>query len=104
MTAPYDGRVGGTGAQSNSTDEELAQHRRGLVQAEVPPLDEDGLTVALLGTGAFLLATLVCWLRLNALRSAGYVDWRWICLTGTWLGALGCLYILRRRHKLASKR
>ncbi|MDN6556107.1 MAG: DUF2530 domain-containing protein [Acidipropionibacterium acidipropionici] len=76
---------------------------RGLVQATVPPMDEDGLVGALIGTGAFLVATLVCWLRLGALRAAGYGAWVWICLTGAALGVVGSLYILRRRRKAAAR-
>ncbi|QCV95710.1 DUF2530 domain-containing protein [Acidipropionibacterium acidipropionici] len=75
---------------------------RGLVQATVPPLDQDGLTGAMVGTAAFLAAFVVCWIRLDALRTAGYGDWLWICLTGAALGIVGILYMSRRRHKLAA--
>lgn len=75
---------------------------RGLVQATVPPLDQDGLTGAMVGTASFLVAFVVCWIRLGALRAAGYGDWLWICLTGAVLGIVGVLYIRRRRRRLAN--
>ncbi|AXE39546.1 DUF2530 domain-containing protein [Acidipropionibacterium virtanenii] len=81
-----------------------AQERsHGLVQATVPPLDEDGLTGAIIGTAAFLVAFVACWIKLDALRAAGYGDWLWICLTGAVLGIVGVLYIRRRRRKLGAE-
>ncbi len=79
------------------------EERRALVQATVPALDEDGLNGAMIGTGAFLVAFVVCWIRLDDLRAAGYGDWLWVCLTGAALGLVGIAYILRRRRKMATK-
>lgn len=103
---PYHGPVEKTDTTETTADEPLDETRRhrGLVQATVPPIDQDGLTGALIGTGTFLVATIVCWLRRASLRAAGYGDWVWICLTGTVLGVLGTLYIFGRRRRIAARR
>ncbi|WP_425393324.1 DUF2530 domain-containing protein [Acidipropionibacterium thoenii] len=74
-----------------------ARHR-GLVQAEVPPLDVDGMTAAVAGTAAFTVALIVCWIELPALRRAGHGDWLWICLAGAVLGLVGIGYLAARRR------
>lgn len=90
----YDCRVDSTGQPEGRRH---AGHR-GLVQADVPPLDADGLTVAVIGTAAFTVALVVCWVRLSALRAAGHGDWLWICLTGAVLGLVGIGYLAARRR------
>ncbi|QQY14131.1 DUF2530 domain-containing protein [Cutibacterium avidum] len=70
-----------------------------LTQANVAPVDENGVTVGIVGTIAFAVASIVCWIMLDRLTVNGYRDWLWICLTGTALGIVGTAYCWRRsRH------
>lgn len=71
-----------------------------LIQATVEPVDEDGVVIGAVGTVAFAVATLVCWLMLDRLTAAGYADWLWICLTGTVVGVIGTAYCFRRSRSL----
>ena len=54
-----------------------------LTQANVAPVDENGVTVGIVGTIAFAVASLT---------ETGYRDWLWVCLTGTGLGVVGTAY------------
>ena len=61
-----------------------------LTQANVAPV---------VGTIAFAVASIICWIMLDHLTENGYRDWLWICLTGTALGIVGTAYCWRRsRH------
>lgn len=72
-----------------------------LVQAEVRPLDEDGVQVARVGTLLFALMTLVMWLRLDQLRADGEDWWLWTGVAGMVLGLVGLLWCTRRRARRA---
>jgi len=74
------------------------------VQATVPPLDEDGVMVSIIGTVLFAVASLVCWIRLDTLTEAGYRDWLWICVSATVLGLCGMVYAIRRRSRTSATR
>ena len=50
-----------------------------LTQANVAPVDENGGTVGIVGTIAFAVASIVCWIMLDRLTGTGYRDWLWIC-------------------------
>ena len=63
-----------------------------LTQANVAPVDENGVTVGIVGTIAFAVASLICWIMLDRLTETGYRDWLWIYLTGTGLGVVGTAY------------
>lgn len=70
-----------------------------LVQADVAPLDEDGVGIAAVGTALFAVATVVCAWQLEALTRAGHRDWLWICLVGTALGLVGVGYCRARSRR-----
>ena len=75
-----------------------------FVQAEVPPLDEDGVTAAKVGTILFAVAGLVCWWQLPRLEAAGDAWWLWVCVAGVVLGALGWAWNARRRRRRSAQR
>lgn len=75
-----------------------------LVQAPVKALDADGVGIAVVGTSAFAVAALTCWLNLAALSETGREWWLWVALTGVGIGVLGAAYAIhrsRRRRKLS---
>ncbi|OQY15142.1 MAG: DUF2530 domain-containing protein [Propionibacterium sp. 4572_24] len=58
-----------------------------------------GAPLRIVGTIAFAVASLICWIMLDRLTETGYRDWLWICLTGTGLGVVGTAYCWQRsRH------
>lgn len=65
----------------------LEQHRHRLVQATVPPLDEDGGLALAVGTAAFAIAS--CFVH-------GW--WLQMTLTGVGVGLAALAYVLWRRH------
>lgn len=65
---------------------------RGLVQAPVAPLDEDGVQVARVGTVVWLVAAAVTW----AIDSSDW--WFHTCLVGAAIGLFGVFYCQRRRR------
>lgn len=67
--------------------------RRGLTQAPVKPLDEDGVQVGILGTFAWVIAAVVLLVRGDAAPSW----WLWTCWAGIGLGVLGLAYCWRRQ-------
>lgn len=70
-----------------------------LVQAPVEPLDEDGVTAAVVGTIGFALAAVICWWQLDRLTARGQGWWLWLCVSGTVIGVLQYLYNRRRRSR-----
>ena len=65
-----------------------------LKQAPITPLDEDGMLVALIGTGLWLVATVVL------LIADADVRWTRVGVAGVVLGLLGAGWIqLRRRRR-----
>lgn len=75
-------------------DHAPSPRRRGLVQAPVKPLDEDGVQVAALGTLVWAVASVVLLVRGDA--SPDW--WLWTALFGTVIGMLGLGYCLRRKR------
>lgn len=101
----YHGGVGNSQKHVVSTaDAHTSSRGPLLVQATVPPLDEDGVMVSIIGTVLFAVASLVCWIRLDALTEAGYRDWLWICVSATVLGLCGMVYAIRRRGRTGATR
>lgn len=80
-----------------STPPAPRQHH--FVQAPIRPLDEDGVTVARVGTLLWLVATVVVWLRLDQLRADGQGWWLWVCVSGVALGLVGIWWCTRRRKR-----
>lgn len=80
-------------------EQSSAPQRHHLVQAPIKPVDEDGVVVALVGTGGFVLATLVLWLRLGSLRAAGHGWYLAVAATGIVLGLLGVAWTRRRQGR-----
>ncbi|MEL4503778.1 DUF2530 domain-containing protein [Luteococcus sp. H138] len=70
-----------------------------FVQAPIRPLDEDGVTVAKIGTALWLVATLALWLRLDVLASNGQQWWLWVGVSGVLLGLVGIWWCSRRRRR-----
>ena len=65
-----------------------------LMQAPIKPLDEDGMLVALIGTGLWLVATAVL------LIAEADVRWTRVGVAGVMLGLVGAGWIqLRRRRR-----
>lgn len=80
-----------------SMSEPTPSPRHHFVQAPIRPLDEDGVQVARAGTALWLVATLLLWLRLDALRAAGQGWWLWVGVCGMVLGLVGIVWCTRRR-------
>ena len=66
-----------------------AHHAPLLVQAPVRALDPDGAGVITVGTVAFGIAAVVCWLQFESLVAAGQGWWLGVCLVGFGLGVVG---------------
>lgn len=74
-------------------------HKPLLVQAPVRALDPDGAGILTLGTVAFAIATVVCWLNLDALNSAGQGWWLGVCLVGVAIGLIGTVFSWSRHRR-----
>ncbi len=81
-----------------STPEETAP-RHFLVQAPVPALDVDGLTLVVLGTVAFALASIGLTFFRAQLHAAGHGWWLGVAISGFVLGLMGLAYCWDRRRK-----
>lgn len=77
---------------------EPVHHKPILVQAPVRALDPDGVGIITLGTIAFSIAGVACWLNLAALESIGQGWWLGVCLVGVALGLVG-LTVAWTRHR-----
>jgi hypothetical protein len=66
-----------------------APHAPLLVQAPVRALDPDGAVIITLGTAAFAVAWIVCWLEFEALVAAGQGWWLGVCVVGFAIGVVG---------------
>ena len=73
-----------------------------LMQAPVEPVDEDGVAVALVGTGASVLATVLLWWQYVLLAARGQGWWLWVGLTATGAGVLFIAYTLYRKRQRLS--
>lgn len=70
-----------------------------LVQAPVKALDEDGVSIALIGTAGFIAATLVGWINGEALAGTGHLWWLWVAVTGAGIGVAFSVFCLIRRAR-----
>jgi hypothetical protein len=95
----YDGTV----TEQPSPAEDTAP-RHFLVQAPVPALDVDGLTLVIIGTVAFAVASVGLAFFRSQLHAAGHGWWLGVAISGFILGLIGLAYCWdrrrRRRHSL----
>jgi len=68
-----------------------------FVQAPVPPLDIDGLTVVIIGTSLFAVASVVLAIFYSTLAAAGHGWWLGVAISGFGLGLVGLAYCYNRR-------
>lgn len=73
--------------------------RHFLVQAPVAALDVDGLTLVIIGTVAFALATIGFALFRGRLEAAGHGWWLGVGISGFALGLAGLAYCWGRRRR-----
>lgn len=67
-------------------------------QAEVPPLDVDGVQAATVGSALFAVATVIMALSYPRLTAAGDSWWLGVGISGLALGLIGLGYTLLRRR------
>lgn len=82
-----------------SQSPDSAKSQAATSTAELPeakPLDADGVTVFVLGTVVFAIASVVAILMRSTLIDNGNDWWVWVCIAGTGVGLLGCAYSIRR--------
>jgi len=81
-----------------------AHHAPLLVQAPVRALDPDGAVIITVGTAAFAVAWLICWLEFDALVAAGQGWWLGVCVVGFAIGVVGTAisWTRHRRRKRGS--
>jgi hypothetical protein len=78
-----------------------ARHHRSLLeQADIDPVDVDGVRAVTVGTVAWAVALVALLPFAGRLREAGADWWMWTCLTGVILGVLGVGYTVYRRARL----
>jgi hypothetical protein len=70
-----------------------------LAQAEVAPLDVDGIRTLAVGTALWLVAFVALLPFAARLRADGREWWLATCLTGVGLGLLGLAYCVWRRSR-----
>lgn len=91
-TPPIEPRAGGT--------QPVDQHDGHLIQqAEVPPLDVDGVQAAVAGTVVFAVVTAVLAVGYDRLVAADDGWWLGVALSGLLLGLLGIAYTVSRRRR-----
>ncbi len=73
-------------------------HPAVLEQAPVRALDPDGAAIVSLGTAAFAVASVVCWIEFEALSAAGQGWWLGVCVVGVGIGLVGSA-ITWTRHR-----
>jgi len=69
-----------------------------IQQAEVPPLDVDGVQAATVGTVIFAVATLVMVFTYDRLVAAGDGWWLGVAASGLGLGLISLAYTISRRR------
>lgn len=77
----------------NTQSDDVTPRRHHLVQAPVPPLDEDGALALGVGTIAFAVAAVVV---------RGW--WQHMTLAGAGMGVLALAYVLQRRRRVRRQR
>ncbi len=75
-----------------------------LTDADVKPLDIDGVGAVAFGTIAWTVALVVCLLLRGPLADAGRGWWAWVCVAGALLGLAGLGFVRRRRDAYAQAR
>ncbi|MDN5760889.1 MAG: DUF2530 domain-containing protein [Microlunatus sp.] len=75
-----------------------------IQQAEVPPLDVDGVQAATVGTIAFAGAAAIFALGYDRLSAAGHGWWLGVAVSGFALGLISLGYTISRRRRRRSAR
>jgi len=70
-----------------------------IQQAEVPPLDVDGVQAASVGTALFGLAAVIMALGYDRLTAAGDGWWLGVAASGFGLGLISLAYTISRRRR-----
>ena len=70
-----------------------------IQQAEVPPLDVDGVQAATVGTGVFAVATVIMAVAYDTLAAAGDGWWLGVGISGFGLGLISLVYTTNRRRR-----
>ena len=70
-----------------------------IQQAEVPPLDVDGVQAATVGTVAFAIASVIMAVGYDRLAAAGDGWWLGVGLCGFGLGLISLGYTISRRRR-----
>lgn len=93
------------GVERGSAVPERVRRNRMLVQADVPPLDEDGLLAGAIGTAVFIVASVVGWFVRDWLTVRQLGWWLWVAVTGIGIGLIyvGYCLVRRRRRALGSR-
>jgi hypothetical protein len=76
-----------------------------IQQADVPPLDVDGVQAATVGTAVFAIATAIMAVGYDSLAAAGDGWWLGVGVSGFGLGLISLGYTIsrrRRRHREGS--
>jgi len=71
-----------------------------LVEADVEPLDVDGVRTVAVGTALWIVAFLALLPFYGTLEATGRTWWLWTCVAGFGFGLLGLEYCRRRRNQL----
>lgn len=74
------------------------KRRRVLVQATIPPLDEDGIGAFAVGSVVFAVLTVLAWTNLDRLQADGRGWWLGVAATGLGIGLLAVAYCIWRRR------
>lgn len=77
----------------------MEQERPRRANADVPPLDVDGVRTIEVGTLIWLVAFVGMLPFYGRLKDNGHGWWLWTCLAGFGLGAIGIEYCRRRRAR-----
>ena len=70
-----------------------------IQQAEVPPLDVDGVQAATVGTVAFAVASVIMAVGYDRLATAGDGWWLGVGISGFGLGLISLGYTISRRRR-----
>lgn len=73
-----------------------------IQQAEVAPLDVDGVQAASVGTAIFAVATVIMAIGYDRLVAAGDGWWLGVAVSGLGLGLVSLGYTIRRRRRRRS--
>lgn len=71
-----------------------------LRNADVEPLDLDGVTSVIVGSAVWVLALVFVLVRYNDLQDTGRGWWLYSVLAGLTLGMIGFVYCMRRRSRV----